>query len=84
MQCLESRKDQLFCCFVGMRSRFTVPYITISFFSIAIPGFYLHSDLANYSVAYLSKALIFLQVCENTVLLLIACNTQGESACVKR
>lgn len=45
-------------------------------FSTAILGFYLHSDLANYSVAYLSEALIFLQVCENTVLLLIACNTR--------
>lgn len=28
-------------------------------FSTAIPGFYLHSDLANYSVAFLFKAFIF-------------------------
>lgn len=43
-----------------MRSWFTLPYITtVSFFFNAILGFYLHSDLANYFVAFLYKAFIF-------------------------
>lgn len=66
MQCLESRKDETSCCFSGVLLLFwreVLVHITLhhrsKLFSTAIHSFYLHCDLANYSVAYLCKAFTF-------------------------